>query len=170
MVFRRRTLSSPINSVKHFVPYTNVETMGGALRNQALVVAITRGADRTLASSVEEGSKIHTVFVELWLNGRGANATTQFTVIIVKLVSGQEAPTVSDMLNLGSYENKKNILYTTQGVLGEGNAQSIPVLRNWVSIPKGKQRFGLGDSLHVIILATGESINNCGIAIFKEYL
>ena len=78
--------------------------------------------------------------------------------------------TLSDITSMNSYANKKNILYTTQGVLGDTNSNPIPAMRGWFKIPKGKQRFGLGDKLNLNITSlTADGMENCGIFIYKEY-
>ncbi len=167
---KRQSLGAIINSIKHFVPYTNTDTASGALRNITLIDVVAKGASRGAVADVEEGCKIFGSYVELWLKGNGASGTdTQFTVVIVLLKSGAVAPTVANMANLQAYTNKKNILYTTQGVIGDNTTQGVPVIRNRIQIPKGKQRFGLGDSLNLIIAPTGQAIQNCGIAVYKEF-
>ncbi len=159
-----------INSIKHFTPYTVATTASGAIRNVTLASAVAKGATRTAVSSVEEGCKIFGSYIELWINGIGsATNETQFIVVLVLLKSGAAAPTASDMLNLQAYENKKNILYTTQGVIGSVGNQSIPLMRERYQVPKGKQRFGLGDSLNLVIATVGASVKTCGIAVFKEF-
>ncbi len=77
--------------------------------------------------------------------------------------------TYAQSLNLGAYPNKKNILYTTQGVIGGRDTQAIPVMRQWLLIPKGKQRMGLADKVEVTIASTGTAMQRCGIFTFKEY-
>ncbi len=167
---KRSGLGAIINSIKHFVPYTNNNTASGAIRNITLIEAVPKGAARAAVADVEEGCKIFGSYVEFWLNGGGASGvTTQFTVVVVLLKSGALAPTAAQMLNLQAYTNKKNILYTTQGVLAGKDSQSVPVIRNRIQIPKGKQRFGLGDSLHLILAPVAASIQNCGIAVYKEF-
>ncbi len=162
---------APIISIKHYVAFTNATVSSGSVANTDLVTAIPNTAAPAATDEVTEGSIVKSVFIELWLNGLGASgATTQFTVILVKLPGGQNAPTVTDMLNLMAYDNKKNILFTSQGNLaGVGDGQSIPVMREWYKIPKGKQRFGLGDTLRLAVLPTGLDLKRCGISTYKEY-
>ncbi len=73
------------------------------------------------------------------------------------------------MNNLMVYPNKKNILFYSQGVIGDLTTQSIPVVRNWFLIPKGKQRMGLGDKIVETLTATAAVIQNCGFSTYKEY-
>ncbi len=79
--------------------------------------------------------------------------------------------TLAQSQNLGAYPNKKNILYTTQGILADANdgGPTIPLIRGWIKIPKGKQRMGLDDRIVVNITAVG-ALRLCGISTFKEYI
>ncbi len=80
--------------------------------------------------------------------------------------------TTASMAALHDYANKKNILFTAQGLLTPTDGGQVPVVRGWYKIPKGKQRFGLTDQLFVSIRnnnATSIDINFCGLAIYKEY-
>ncbi len=80
--------------------------------------------------------------------------------------------TTGQMAALHDYDNKKNILFTAQGLLTPNDGGQVPVLRSWYKIPKGKQRFGLADELVLSIRnnnATAIDINLCGVIIYKEY-
>ncbi len=161
---------APITTDKHFVGKTNASLASGVGLGINVVNAIARGTIRTATEEVDEGSVVKAVHLEYWLNGRGSTATTQFQMIVLKLVGEAGNVSFTDMANLSAYQGKKNILYTTQGVLAEAGSQSVPVIRDWVKIPKGKQRMGLGDRIQVVFTAIGEPIQICGMAIFKEYL
>ncbi len=167
---RYRRILSPITTDKHYIPRTNTGVASGAIEVFKIAHANPRGTARTTVDDIEEGSVIRAVHLEFWLNGRGAANTTQFVLAIIKVPAGATAPTNSNLFNLQAYENKRNVLYTTQGVLSQTGAQSVPVLRQWLLIPKGKQRMALEDKLHVCLAVSGETINWCGIAIYKEYV
>ncbi len=166
---RHRGMLAPINSVKHYVQFANSTVSSGSALTVTIVDAVAKNTDRTTTAQVEEGSKITAVYIECWLNGIGATDTTQQNIVIMKLPGGSTAMSYSNMLNMPAYENKKNILFASQGNIGAAGNQSIPVFRGWLKIPKGKQRFGLGDSLLLIGAATGQSILLCMFATFKEY-
>ncbi len=139
------------------------------MSNNTVVDAVARGTVRTATSQIDEGNSVKAVHCEYWLNNQGAGgADGQFTLIIEKLPAGGTPADATDMANLQSYENKKNILYTTQGVIAGTPAQSIPVIRDWVMIPKGKQRFGLDDKFVISLFASGQALQLCGMAIYKE--
>ncbi len=162
---------SPINSNKHYVHRTNTLLGNGAILNEVIAHAVVAPAV-TNAFDVRQGSTIHTVHIDLWISGGGATGVdTQFTVALEKLSGGQPDMTTGQIANLGAYPNKKNILFTGQGVLGaqiDGN-QSIPIMNAWFSIPKGKQRMGLDDQIIVNVFTSGTSLNICGLFTYKEY-
>ena len=101
----------------------------------------------------------------------GATLDQFFTVILAKYPSGLATATFTEMTNLTTWDGKKNILYTTQGLASnDGVGNPIAVMRGWFKIPKSKQRFGLGDSLQLQIASRGtDDIKFCGVAIYKEY-
>ncbi len=167
---RHRRMLAPINTQKHYVHHTNLVIATGTVDNQRAVVAVA-GAPATTAD-VQEGAVIKAVYVERWIVGDSgvAGTPTQFTFVIEKKRVKEADMTFAESQNLGSYENKKNILFTSQGIVTNSLAggPTLPVFRNWVLIPKGKQRFGLDDEL-VVNIAAVNALRNCGIETFKEY-
>ncbi len=164
-----RRMVAPIHSIKHYVHRTNAAVATGAVLVQGVVTAIVKGAARTSSDQVEEGAVIKAVHLEYWICGVDDAVTSQFTFIVYKLPSGQSIPNATDMTGLGAWENKKNILFSSQGVLPKDeSAISVPVIRQWILVPKGKQRFGLEDKLQVAFHSVG-TLQICGIATYKEY-
>ncbi len=169
--FRRTGMRSPINSRKHFVQFANTVVAAGARQPLTIVTSVVAPAVAT-TQSVVEGSVIKAIHLEYWIIGSGAtNTDTQFIFTVEKVPVGATGITFTQMANLMSYENKRNIFYTSQGVLGPmiDGSPSIPLIKDWLLIPKGKQRFGLGDKVQVSLAAIGTTINLCGVAIYKEY-
>ncbi len=158
-----------IQSRKHIFQIALSSIIGVGIDSQSLAVAV-EGA-HTSSSSIAEGAIVKAVYVELWLLNSAANLGS-FTMILYKNPGGSNTATSADMAALHDWDNKKNILYTTQGITPSGGAAGFPMMayKNWIKIPKGKQRFGLNDKL---ILAmrnnTTDDLNFCGVAIFKEY-
>jgi len=156
-----------INSEKHIVPRSLFTIDAGSV--QTFDIAIGEN-DRTASAHVRVGSLVKAVYVEMWYLASGSQPIVQ-TSTIEKLNSGLTAVTQPQMANLNDYDNKKNILYTTQGIVGDANTNPSPLLRQWIPIPKGKQRMGQGDRIVLNIMTLGEAQNDlevCGIYIFKE--
>ncbi len=161
-------MKAPITSRKHYVQHTEFSTASTTVTNNEVVVA-TAIQDVNTPNEVQEGSVIKAVFFELWLMSSGAGISS-FVVIIQKTPLGLGNPGFSNMTTLDSWANKKNILYTTQGLIPENDGNPIPVLRQWIKIPKGKQRFGLGDRLVLSVAGLGtDTVLGCGFETYKEY-
>ncbi len=163
---------APINTVKHYVHRTNLVRATGVQLNQTLVDAVTVAAEGANAFEVTEGSLVKAIHMDYWvLNGGATNTVTQFTAILEKAQQNQVGATAAELANLGAYDNKRNILWSFQGNLGaaiDGQA-SVPFIQGWFKIPKGKQRFALGDKLFLSLVSVGESIDICGLSTYKEY-
>ncbi len=158
----------PIHSQKHYVQYPIDEIAAGTTQ----FILLAEGVESTvanLATEVAEGSVIKAVYIELWLQNQG-NLSEQ-VVTVSKDQQGGVGPAFSNHANLNAYTGKKNILFTHQG-LGANDAVSGPqfILKHWIKIPKGKQRFGLGDKLNLNISnVSSNGLNRCGFSIYKEY-
>ncbi len=168
---RHRSNLSPINTNKHYVPQTNLVIASGARHSLAVATSVVAPAAATV-DQVREGSIIKAVYLEYWIANTGASDTDdQFIFVFEKAPSNTPGATFTNMTNLQSYPNKKNVLFTSQGVISPqvDGATSIPVVRQWFKIPKGKQRMGFTDRLLVGVATIGTTLNLCGIAIYKEY-
>ncbi len=163
-------MKAPINTVKHYVQRSNITVASGA-RTSFLIAHAKIAPATTLTSDVREGALIKSCYIEIWVKGNGASdADTQFNIVLER-VDGQAAVgiTYAQMLLLQAYQNKKNVLFAGQGVIGGvGGGNAVPVMRGWYKIPKGKQRFGLDDFLQVSVAFTGEGGQACGLAVYKE--
>jgi len=157
-----------VHSTKHYVQYPIDQILAGTKQNVLIARAVDVAA-KNVANEVEEGSSVKAVFFELWLQNQGNLG--EFIATITKDPENGTGPTFAEMAALADYPNKKNILYTTQGLTSnDGVSGPVPVLRNWIKIPKSKQRFGLGDSLNLSISnVSANDLNRCGFTTYKEY-
>ncbi len=154
-----------IHSKKHYVQKSLTTVLAGAADPILIVKAVTSAPSS--ANEVEEGSSIKAVYVEMWVRtGDTAAGTALLTLVKTPDAS---APVFADSIALDSYANKKNVLYHTQGLTNDQDADAIPFLRGWFKIPKGKQRFGVGDRLYLIIAAQALDQHVCGFMTYKEY-
>ncbi len=157
-----------IHSTKHYVQIslTTVATSTVSVTNLVQGVAVS---DKNAVQEVEEGATVKAIYVEIWAIGSVSDQF--FTAIIGKFPSNAPAPSITDMAALGNWDNKKNILYTTQGLASnDGIAAPIPLVRQWFKIPKGKQRFSLQDTIKFCIASRGSAtVTICGFATYKEY-
>ncbi len=154
-----------INSVKHYVHIPVAVVTSGARTSFQLVKATVAPATGA-ASEVREGSTVKAIYLELWVSGVTADKTGNG--LVMKVVGNSAVPSFAEMQNLGAYGQKKNILATHQGLMPTGG-NIVPLFREWIKIPRGKQRMGLGDFVFTIVSGTATNVNVCGFATYKEY-
>ncbi len=162
-----RRMLAPINSEKHYVNQT-LGNVGPGVLTSVQIVAAVQAAAKDAANEVNEGSIVKAVFVEMWISSDDATQSS-WVLSVEKLPGGNTAMTYAQSILMGTYPNKKNILYTTMGLAGQKIGSPIPVIRQYIKIPKGKQRFGLGDTLRLNISGITDGINFCGFYTYKEY-
>jgi len=156
-----------INSEKHLVQITRTEI--AEFGSEHTVIVDVKGTiDGQEPTEVLTGTVIKAVYVEWWLLGSGQQPATA-TCILTKIPAGQANPTNGELGALHTYQNKKNIFVTQQGLIGDANTNPSPFYRGWIAIPKGKQRFGLGDRLVLSTRSITDAISVCGLMIFKSY-
>ncbi len=157
-----------VHSTKHYVQFPITQITTGT-RQSTVIASAVESTVANSANEVAEGSSIKAVYFELWLQNQGNLG--EFIMTIEKSSELGTGATFAEQAALFTYTNKKNVLYTTQGLTsndGVGNPQNI--IRGWVKIPKSKQRFGLGDRINMVISNVSASdLNRCGFAIYKEY-
>ncbi len=155
-----------INSIKHYVQVLTTAIASGGIAAFDLINTVPKGAARANTADVEEGAIIKACFVEFWLKADNPNFTVNGALF--KMPAGVAGPTFAQMNNMSGYPNKKNVLEFHQGLAPSGD-QVMAMFRGWYKIPKGKQRFGLGDVLRVEFSMTGSPGDVCGFATYKEY-
>ena len=134
-------------------------------------ISIVDSKEGTTASGVDEvieGATVKAAFVEMWLLDSSNDGS--FIVSLEKRPALATAMSFAQSNALGTYPNKKNVLYVTQGLSpNNGVGNPVPIIRQWFKIPKGKQRFGLNDKL--VLNITNNGLNNlefCGFFTYKE--
>jgi len=157
-----------VHSTKHYVQFPINQILTGTREINSVVNAVDVG-DKNLASEVEEGSSVKAVYFEMWLQNEGDLG--EFIMTISKDPEGGNGPNFAEMSSLMTWANKKNVLYTTQGLTSnDGVSGPVNVIRGWVKIPKSKQRFGLGDQINMNISnVSANDLVRCGFTTYKEY-
>lgn len=157
-----------VHSVKHYVQISRSTVSTVSVNNEQLAKAVTV-ANVDLLDEIVEGTIVKAIYIELWVIDSG-NAGSGI-VTLSKVPIENTGPTFGQMNALGVYSNKKNILFTSQGLFpNDGIANPRVVMRGWYKIPKSKQRFGLGDALILSIANnSAQDLFYCGFATYKEY-
>ncbi len=156
-----------IHSTKHIVQFSVRTNEAASVENLIIVDAVAVGNKNT-PSEVEEGASIKACYVELWVRSSSTTPSSGQHVLYKKSV-GQGFPSTTNMAALHDWNNKKNILFTQMGLFNDQDADAVRVLGGWYPIPKGKQRFGLGDQLVVTGFTASIDTVLCGFAVYKEY-
>ena len=158
----------PIHSVKHYVQTSLTSIMAGAV-DVTNVIRAEAPDDVDQVFEVIEGAIVKAVYVELWIRTNDTSPGT-FVCVVEKRPGIQPGEiSAADMAALGTYENKKNILFTSQGLTNDQDSLATPIYRGWIKIPKSKQRFGLKDRLVINVFAQALEQVICGMNIYKEY-
>ncbi len=157
-----------VHSTKHFVQLPINQISTGTVENNFIIIA-TDVLAKNLNSDVEQGCSIKAVFFEMWVQNEGTLG--EFILTISKQTENGAGPTFGEMADLMNYVNKKNVLFTSQGLTpNDGVSGPVNIIRSWVKIPKSKQRFGLGDTLSISISnVSANDLVRCGFCTYKEY-
>ncbi len=158
---------APINTVKHYNERTLFAVGSGLIQNLTEIVAVV-SPDANNAVEVVEGAIIKAIYIELWITSDDAAQGT-FTFSLEKINTTQTDMTAAENITKFSYSNKKNIFYSTMGLTPPNIQSGIPIVRQWFKIPKGKQRFGLGDQLNMNLSGPSNGISACGFSTYKEF-
>ncbi len=162
-------MRAPIHSVKHYVQ-TSLTTVAGPSILAVELVNSVIGPDADSVSEVREGAIVKAVYVEYWLRAAGTSPGTAIVTLEKTPGIGTVNMSAAQSSALGSYPNKKNIFYTFMGLINDQDADAIGLVRQWIKIPKSKQRFGLNDKLFLNVHSnTTVDILLCGFCTYKEY-
>ncbi len=157
-----------IHSQKHY-RQMSLSTVTTVTRNSEVLVEAKEGTTASAVDEIIEGALVKAIFIELWTLNSGNDGSE---VITLDKVNGQAVlMSFADTSALGNYKNKKNILWSHQGLTSnDGVTGPYLVIRDWIKIPKSKQRFGLGDRLVLTISNPSANVlTYCGLSTYKEY-
>ncbi len=148
------------------------------------VVIIATGTDGILAiadtvdvlpaiantNNVTAGSRINTVYLEVWIFGNTAPGVNSAITWYVAKNPGNNL-TLPDPSLAGADDNKRWIYAMGKGQVGQTASGSPPYLiRGWFSLPQRMRRFGHDDQLELHIKNdSGANINVCRLAVYKWY-
>ncbi len=156
-----------IHRTKHYVQQSRSQVATVALTTIDIIDSV-ESTVANLVDEVSEGTVVKAVFVEMWLLDSAQDGS--FIVTLEKLPTSANPMSFANSNSLGTYTNKSNILYCTQGLSSNnGVGNPIPIIREWFKIPKGKQRMALGDKIVLNITNNGpNNLEFCGFFTYKE--
>ncbi len=147
----------------------SLSTITTGARTTTILAQAVHVVDKNSVFELEEGALVKACYIELWMDSSSADGSE--VVILEKAPLDDTGPSTTEMAALGDYNNKKNILFTHQGLsANDGVGNPTLAMRGWYKIPKSKQRFGLGDKLNLTIFnPSANTLTFCGFATYKEY-
>ncbi len=155
-----------VHSTKHYTQFSISTVTGGQVDELDIIEAVAV-ANKDISKEVEEGASIKAVYIELW--ARAGSTTPASGQMIIFKTTNSAGPSTTNMAALNNWPNKKNIFYTTMGLFNDQDADAIAIYKGWLKIPRGKQRFGLGDQLRIAVFSPTIDLQLCGFATYKEY-
>ncbi len=156
-----------VHSEKHYVQFSISTVTGGQADTLTLADAVSID-QKNAVSEVVEGNSIKAIFLELWARA-GSTTPASGQMVVYKQIADSSNPSTTDMAALGTWDNKRNIFYTTMGLFNDQDADAIALFKGWIKIPKGKQRMALGDSLKLTVFSPTIDLQICGFVTYKEY-
>ncbi len=157
-----------VHSEKHIIQESITTDTFNTVQVMFLADAVAV-VDKNLVYEVEEGSSIKAIFIEMWIKSSGSTGLASGQWCLFKKGGDTTDPSTTDMAALNDWDNKKNIIAMGMGLFNDNSADGVAVIRQWIKIPKSKQRFGLGDKLRIAFFNPAVSTNRCGFALYKEY-
>ncbi len=155
-----------VHTEKHIVQTSLAAIASGAILAITLAQSFQTPVAAT-ASHVREGSTISAIYIEMWGTSDDTGAGTTI-VALEKRPGGVPAMGTTNIAALDAYVNKKNVLHTMMGLIGPNTQYPMALVKGWFKIPKGKQRFGIGDRLVLNIFGQSNGMSICGFSIYKE--
>ncbi len=133
-----------------------------ATTNLSLLIPIlgVRNADLATTNEVNIGSRISSMFVEIFFITEGGEVSNEVPLVDWYLIKngGNSFGATFDASNLptpgatGSHINKRHILHEEKGLSGGGDASltGVPmVFKGVIRIPRGSQRIGESDVFRI---------------------
>ncbi len=151
---------------KHIVQ-ASLSTVAVAAINSTVIANCVQVPAAAQPNQVREGCTISACYVEMWVSGDDATASTCIATL-EKRPSGLGAMSAAESALLNDYDNKNNVLHTFMGLIPPDIQFPTAILKGWFKIPKGKQRFGLGDDLVLNIHGQSNGLDFCGFFLYKE--
>ncbi len=159
MVFNRGMGLRPINSIKNIVDNSGI-LPAGVNTSIHLPINGVRNADLASVNEVDVGSKISSIFLELFFFSEGGELANEVPLVDWYILKngGNSWGTTFNATNLpspggtGDHINKRHILHEEKGLTGGGNLSlsGVPmVFKGVIRIPRGRQRWGESDVLRV---------------------
>lgn len=162
--FRRGLSLRPINSVKNIIDGVFLGVGAAGITNVNLAFAVNNYTG--LSGEVPIGASVKSVYLFVQMLPTLGTANVDWYVIKGNTATVAAAPVPGAT---GGDVNRRFILHEEKGIPGNAGDGAYPLtFKGVIKIPRGRQRFGEGDFLRVIM--RGADIHNaCVKCIYKFY-
>ncbi len=166
MGYRQITRLRPVHTLKYVV-----DIQGGLVAGTQAANDLIEAVDAptvAVVDSVETGSSISSIFLNVQVAGTGTGALANVYMYIMKNpganLSLPQANTV------GASDEKRFIIHQEM-IMTEKNTTAIPrtLFKGVIKIPRGYKRFGIKDKLQIALLSPGVTYEFCIQCIYKEF-
>ncbi len=168
MPYRRQSLSlRPIKTDKHEITWSNLaQNASSAVSIQTWIG--TQSANKDSSTEVETGSHVKSIYFEFHF---AAETITNPKVIHWTFhIRPQNVSAAGNTPSL-YYQNGRNLIIRRGMEMLPKDVSTVYKRVIQIKIPKKYQRIGEGDSANFSYQSTSaETINACGIAIYKEFI
>ncbi len=167
MSFRKRALSlRPVHRIKHMV-----ENQQALAIDTQTSVDIIKAVDAPVIANrteVETASTVHGIFLNVQVAATSTASIANVYMAVIKNPGGNLS--FSKLNVLGSDDNKKYVIHQEM-IMTEKNTTAIPrtLFKGVIAIPRGYKRFGINDTLQLLMFSPGVTYEVCFEAIYKEF-
>ncbi len=164
--FNRGMAIRPVHRIKHVRDVQNA-LVAGTQVNADIIKAVDAP---TLGSTneVETGSKVNGIYLHLEAVATSSAALPNMYMGIYKNPGNNTTPPAINLV--GSDDNKRFMIHQEMIMFQEQTGSNPRTVFNGVVvIPRGYRRFGPNDTLQILLLAPGVSVNYCWQSHYKEF-
>ncbi len=166
MPYGRQRNLRPIKTDKHEVTWSNLSQNASSSVAVSLVTGVN-SADKNASNEVEVGSQVKGIYLEFHFGAEVITSAKVIHWIVICRPSNLSPASITPSLY---YQvGRKYIIKRGMEMLPKSNTTLYKRII-FVRIPKVYHRIGISDSINFVYICTSaETINACGIAIYKEF-
>ncbi len=166
MPFRNRRIRPIVKTDKHEVTWTFLAQNASAVQSVVLVTGVAT-ADADTGTEVEVGNHVKSIYFEFHFSPQ---VITNPKVIHWEILLRPQGVVPTSSTPSLYYQDGRNLIIKRGMEMLPASAGTVYKRVFVVRIPRKAQRIGENDQINFrYICSSAETINTCGIAIFKEW-
>ncbi len=165
MAYGRRRLPT-VKTDKHEVTWSNLAQNASTVQSIVLAIGVAT-ANKDDSTEIAQGNNVRSIYLEFHFSPQVITSPKVIHWEILMRPSGVVPASATPSLY---YQVGRNLIIKRGMEMLPANTGTVFKRIMVVRIPKKSQRVGIGDSMNFrYICSSAETINACGIAIYKEY-